>query len=128
MFQLTAARRRLEHLAVYPIDWQLFQLTAARRRLGGKANPLQGRVTFQLTAARRRLVNYTRIVIYFNNCFNSQPPGGGWAAKPIHCKAVLRFNSQPPGGGWKLQIEAMNHAFIVSTHSRPEAAGASENL
>ena len=55
---------------------------------------------FQLTAARRRL-GRARI-------------GIGDAA---------RFNSQPPEGGWWGVWLARAEALIVSTHSRPKAAG-----
>ena len=54
---------------------------------------------FQLTAARRRLAS-TRVTAHAETCFNSQPPEGGW---PASCAAISRS--------------------IVSTHSRPKAAG-----
>ena len=56
----------------------LFQLTAARRRLDGlkqAANPVR---QFQLTAARRRLEN-AYVTTGRTIRFNSQPPEGGWA-------------------------------------------------
>ena len=80
MFQLTAARRRLDPLQAEPGGLQKFQLTAARRRLGlvsllifnlllvsTHSRPeaagwcwtslLAASKAFQLTAARRRLEN-----------------------------------------------------------------------
>ena len=55
---------------------------------------------FQLTAARRRLVVHRHKL-----------------------KACLRgFNSQPPEGGWVLSDQSVVKD-VVSTHSRPKAAG-----
>ena len=34
------------------------------------------------------------------DCFNSQPPGGGWRCCWRCNHHRVRFNSQPPGGGW----------------------------
>ena len=57
LFQLTAARRRLELNRRHLIALEAFQLTAARRRLARAIkNPIL-QVLFQLTAARRRLVS-----------------------------------------------------------------------
>ena len=104
-FQLAAARRRL----VFTSDNQ-FELygvsTRSRPKAAGTA--LRCRITpaaFQLAAARRRLA---RGLCVFPNaiCFNSQPPEGGWL------RVVLVF--EPPS--------------IVSTRSRPKAAGFSPKL
>ena len=102
---------------------------------------------FQHTAARRRLAGQD-----FDNsryeCFNTQPPEGGWfnsKSKPFKTNC---FNTQPPEGGWqgRLVINAFYTLFqhtaarrrlvwlvfakafkgTVSTHSRPKAAGAHE--
>ena len=100
LFQLTAARRRLEGFRPQPARQSVFQLTAARRRLGPLSTPKQSTPPqFQLTAARRRLGP----LCWINpkqQCFNSQPPEGGW------------FGGL---GGYRIDI--------VSTHSRPKAAG-----
>ena len=56
-------------------------------------------IKFQLTAARRRL-GYPRGFQCHHDCFNSQPPEGGW----------------PDGLKTK-------YLLPVSTHSRPKAAG-----
>ena len=79
MFQHTAARRRLVKLMTMLFKRLMFQHTAARRRLGASSsNPAQ------------------------TNCFNTQPPEGGWP-----CPNLLDRLFQG-----------------VSTHSRPKAAGA----
>ena len=54
--------------------------------------------------------------------FNTQPPEGGWAESDCKRCVGLCFNTQPPEGGW----QACVHGFfkvVVSTHSRPKAAG-----
>ena len=77
-------------------------------------------------------------------CFNTQPPEGGWillacqltcAAEFQHTAArrrlgrswfvsvrLLCFNTQPPEGGWPARPRH-HRAMVVSTHSRPKAAG-----
>ena len=82
-FQLTAARRRLGFDKGQCLDFVKFQLTAARRRLGQRRRCMGGVIMFQLTAARRRLDNILptpnlNIRNYIVDCFNSQPPEGGW--------------------------------------------------
>ena len=55
---------------------------------------------FQHTAARRRLANTV-----------------------LEVSGVNRFNTQPPEGGWGNLIWYGDFVTIVSTHSRPKAAG-----
>ena len=122
-----------------------FQLTAARRRLvtdlhahfltpySFNSQPPEGGWHFHNRFKRA------------SDCFNSQPPEGGWrqqavtlprmtgfqltAARRRLAEAKSRqgsnsncFNSQPPEGGWKTG-EILETDLIVSTHSRPKAAG-----
>ena len=98
LFQLTAARRRLQAASVAEIAPKEFQLTAARRRLlayqmthigyylvsthsrskaaaDGYLN-LHYSGEFQLTAARRRLRHHAHVRSR-HRCFNSQPLEGG---------------------------------------------------
>ena len=78
------------------------------------------------------------------NCFNSQPPEGGWLGGYDVLPPQRRFNSQPPEGGWCISVQAFlvahgfnsqppeggwtqstehSDTYFVSTHSRPKAAG-----
>ena len=98
-FQHTAARRRLANLIFNPTAKVWFQHTAARRRLG-------------FSAARQSC----------NQSFNTQPPEGGWSAQSNLCTEQKGFNTQPPEGGWNICISGIP-TVIVSTHSRPKAAG-----
>ena len=77
-----------------------FQHTAARRRLGMRRFGGVCPCLFQHTAARRRLVQIRTRNNRCRNCFNTQPPEGGW---------LPRSHSRP--------------LKTVSTHSRPKAAG-----
>ena len=83
--------------------------------------------------------------------FNTQPPEGGWTPKILdscaaqsfqHTAARRRlavprtprlarpssFNTQPPEGGWDCQFRRDVAVGLVSTHSRPKAAGGAERL
>ena len=55
--------------------------------------------------------------------FNSQPPEGGWSALKAKELRPNSFNSQPPEGGW-MRFSWIIFSKVVSTHSRPKAAGA----
>ena len=55
----------------------MFQHTAARRRLATELIVRLPLLTFQHTAARRRLVGW-RKPENTSDCFNTQPPEGGW--------------------------------------------------
>ena len=55
-------------------------------------------------------------------CFNTQPPEGGWSFFNVSIVFLYCFNTQPPEGGWCFYRHAGLHT-MVSTHSRPKAAG-----
>ena len=57
--------------------------------------------------------------------FNTQPPEGGWVIYIFLSIKYFSFNTQPPEGGWRRWYWACPHCN-VSTHSRPKAAGASQ--
>ncbi len=99
---------------------------------------------FQHTAARRRLERKeARLLV--QQGFNTQPPEGGWPETPALISKPACFNTQPPEGGWCISgnilaiwclfqhtaarrrlvgIKSFGSAnFVVSTHSRPKAAG-----
>ena len=120
MFQLTAARRRLDECASPPNYANMFQLTAARRRLVIACCRPTTALWFQLTAARRRLGHDAR---YGAVCvgFNSQPPEGGWRSKiqkSLYCRC---FNSQPPEGGWQFTITGL--CCLPGFNSQPPEGG-----
>ena len=99
-FQHTAARRRLGQPSRRRGCLRLFQHTAARRRLGFRHVPAVQKCLFQHTAARRRL-EITKAVKATNGMFQHT------AARRRLAPCTIRFN----------------RSLIVSTHSRPKAAG-----
>ncbi len=54
--------------------------------------------------------------------FNTQPPEGGWGWTGTGYFEITGFNTQPPEGGWASRCPN-NDVYVVSTHSRPKAAG-----
>ena len=120
-----------------------FQHTAARRRLVARRAVSGDDSLFQHTAARRRLDSFTHPKITFAG-FNTQPPEGGWVAQSMKTKSLFSFNTQPPEGGWVrgngtqrisggfntqppeggwVSWFVFKRQIVVSTHSRPKAAG-----
>ena len=59
--------------------------------------------------------------------FNTQPPEGGWGTRHRPAQCFIGFNTQPPEGGWIILIEPYVLA-MVSTHSRPKAAGKCDDV
>ena len=80
--------------------------------------------------------------------FNTQPPEGGWSLFAVDAISRFCFNTQPPEGGWgrssppypnqgmfqhtaaRRRLEMTEQfeilASLVSTHSRPKAAGCNQ--
>ena len=78
-------------------------------------------MAFQLTAARRRL-DLPECNPADNVSFNSQPPEGGWGVIwHDDAQVVVSTHSRPKAAGGVTLDEGK--AFLVSTHSRPKAAG-----
>ena len=121
-FQLTAARRRLDKFASIGNWCALFQLTAARRRLEPIKVIKKSQVGFQLTAARRRLeaisLGAARRTIVSTH---SRPKAAGPFLNIITIIYNVSTHSRPKAAGYS--IFAQPKCFAVSTHSRPKAAG-----
>ena len=106
-------------------------------------------IVFQHTAARRRLGNVQARRIA-RRSFNTQPPEGGWLRVAMVISPALCFNTQPPEGGWNpdakrftaddwfqhtaarrrlgCRFHQVKLFAVVSTHSRPKAAGHVANI
>ncbi len=83
---------------------------------------------FQHTAARRRLgLIYTHRNKQHEG-FNTQPPEGGWDRlfHWIHTRGIVSTHSRPKAAGKRACLELCGR--LVSTHSRPKAAGALKTL
>ena len=79
-------------------------------------------IMFQHTAARRRLGNLVGKHVHIDR-FNTQPPEGGW----VFCFfsqawAMVSTHSRPKAAGTQAN-GLFAELFVVSTHSRPKAAG-----
>ena len=98
-----------------------FQHTAARRRLATKHRRRLSSCKFQHTAARRRL-DINQALRQAINCFNTQPPEGGWGKDAvIYPPLLVSTHSRPKAAGPAPCSRLV--AARVSTHSRPKAAG-----
>ena len=144
LFQHTAARRRLVGSRRARNSSHGFQHTAARRRLDGlTARPVSTSSRFNTQPPEGGWGNRVGTGRQ-ERCFNTQPPEGGWQGLPLQkCLSMLfqhtaarrrlaqsykivsklsSFNTQPPEGGWDFKTGS-NIVTLVSTHSRPKAAG-----
>ena len=121
----------------------MFQHAAARRRLVRVMWGIHRLSMFQHAAARRRLGIAKCRIRKNSNCFNTQPPEGGWewikeARKHIglfqHAAARRRlatgnqggagdigFNTQPPEGGWF--VTNLMRLFASCFNTQPPEGG-----
>ncbi len=122
-----------------------FQHTAARRRLAKNQNPAPSVChSFNTQPPEGGWPAYSKTAS-FHSGFNTQPPEGGWAKNRQSRRKRRCFNTQPPEGGWFIEscdaytLTQFQHTaarrrldaadgdqvvvVIVSTHSRPKAAG-----
>ena len=122
-FQHTAARRRLAHICTRCDVWKQVS-THSRPKAAGVRNAASldnGR--FQHTAARRRLANDCGLGQTPSVCFNTQPPEGGWIKKHLAFINRPKFQHTAARRRLAIIISRRNLTIIVSTHSRPKAAG-----
>ena len=84
-------------------------------------------IKFQLTAARRRL-GYPRGFQCHHDCFNSQPPEGGWQAACARVIRELMFQLTAARRRLDPSRQPSARSSLVSTHSRPKAAGCTQVL
>ena len=101
----------------------MFQHTAARRRLALHQVGVPALSVFQHTAARRRLAKMEGLNHAATTSFNTQPPEGGWYAHFVygHASLVVSTHSRPKAAGSRRHRQLQRQP--VSTHSRPKAAG-----
>ena len=78
---------------------------------------------FQLTAARRRLDKHNAEDVDSDMVSTHSRPKAAGVSAVRPSESAVRFNSQPPEGGWVVDISALMPPLPVSTHSRPKAAG-----
>ena len=104
-------------------ELRLFQHTAARRRLDMRNAVTARPIWFQHTAARRRLDRDRRPESAIRAGFNTQPPEGGWRNRAGRGFGIASF--QHTAARRRLGRCFLTHppTNLVSTHSRPKAAG-----
>ena len=100
MFQLTAARRRLDVIpqgSVLIVDVS----THSRPKAAGQRGSNNDAAIVVSTHSRPKAAGvYLPPRHRLLPCFNSQPPEGGWQHQRIVVSRNGSFNSQPPEGGW----------------------------
>ena len=122
-FQHTAARRRLVHLIPNLCRPQNVS-THSRPKAAGyySCGIFYFRDGFQHTAARRRLDTDYIPALHTTISFNTQPPEGGWGFVSKQERAFLvSTHSRPKAAGFI--VISLIVGQEVSTHSRPKAAG-----
>ena len=122
VFQHTAARRRLE-IAKGIKDKSLDVSTHSRPKAAGRVSATSlSKMRFQHTAARRRLVFTASIRLAFSWFQHTAARRrlAGWTITAA-ITAYVSTHSRPKAAGETEQAVGTSHA--VSTHSRPKAAG-----
>ena len=145
LFQHTAARRRLDRQKHRHSHYRKFQHTAARRRLD-KHTCLVHICIHVSTHSRPKAAGYSTACQHLSRVgFNTQPPEGGWlfgtpcitSAKLFQHTAARRrlglglgtplycFGFQHTAARRRLESrpKRLKTQILVSTHSRPKAAG-----
>ena len=57
------------------------------------------------THSRLKAAGYLMLLgLTISQCFNTQPPEGGWAAPKTNPVPTPGFNTQPPEGGWAVSF------------------------
>ena len=122
MFQHTAARGRLDSMAVPVMRW-IGVSTHSRPRAAGLSTIRLGcPLRFQHTAARGRLAGQHRDNGIRTFGFNTQPPEGGWMPVWSVGLQVEKFQHTAARGRLGPIKNHILTMLVVSTHSRPRAA------
>ena len=78
---------------------------------------------FQHAAARRRLAVVLKFIIKVLQCFNTQPPEGGWGIPRENLFDSEQFQHAAARRRLGLAPSLYGRGRAVSTRSRPKAAG-----
>ena len=101
---------------------QMFQLAAARRRLDAINDEFSG-LYLVSTRSRPKAAGHKQRMIELRHRVStrSRPKAAGQTSRPLPVMMEC-FNSQPPEGGWTAARKEQKKQ-TVSTRSRPKAAG-----
>ena len=101
----------------------MFQHTAARRRLA-TSPPLIKRPLYVSTHSRPKAAGGSCWCASMGGCcFNTQPPEGGWSDCTGGFSREMTFQHTAARRRLAAVMHRLKLARIVSTHSRPKAAG-----
>ena len=100
-----------------------FQHAAARRRLGMPDMAMPTSVAVSTRSRPKAAGKYGTVLATLVSGFNTQPPEGGWFEVSSIFFESSSFNTQPPEGGWMPYFMIHGGNNMVSTRSRPKAAG-----
>ena len=104
----------------------MFQHTAARRRLDAPYAPLWQAKRVSTHSRPKAAGPFLRLKNVKDDCFNTQPPEGGWYSLMLDkALAEVSTHSRPKAAGL-CPVYIVCNGRVVSTHSRPKAAGASQ--
>ena len=104
-----------------------FQHTAARRRLGSAMAALRTDTPVS-THSRPKAAGAWRDTELPESLFQHTAARRRLGLCPARCRRRCGFNTQPPEGGWVDANVLLHRLNIVSTHSRPKAAGSFDQL
>ena len=144
-FQHTAARRRLAQPPLGLVSITVVSTHSRPKAAGTASDNIKDLIDVSTHSRPKAAGTARRLSLFVRNRFNTQPPEGGWLPHGRRCGSTNCFNTQPPEGGWvalpyyakrepMFQHTAARRRLgdisgrpaarrIVSTHSRPKAAG-----
>ena len=100
LFQLTAARRRLETSRVVAMILDNVSTHSRPKAAGDRAERLDQKDYVSTHSRPKAAGRFPPAAPKYRKGFNSQPPEGGWMAAIFLLLQEYCFNSQPPEGGW----------------------------
>ena len=99
-FQHTAARRRLDPIPCPPPLPHAVS-THSRPKAAGHFMRVPPNILSVSTHSRPKAAGTPPMIFgQGRNCFNTQPPEGGWGGLALDELILRGFNTQPPEGGW----------------------------
>ena len=127
-FQHTAARRRLDQYAFPKVS---FFIVSTHSRPKAAGNLIYKFILSTRVSTHSRPKAAGRLSggdVVLSECFNTQPPEGGWAHRRMCRKTewLVSTHSRPKAAG--ATPYGAYETLPVSTHSRPKAAGIAERL
>ena len=119
VFQHTAARRRLVSRLIKTERFFIVS-THSRPKAAGDTPLKTAYRCWVSTHSRPKAAGYQKaLYMIINECFNTQPPEGGWTVLAEENRRHLSFNTQPPEGGW-IKSAFTNQSYKCFNTQPPE--------